>query len=424
MIDRTRVAIFVVTALVFCGCDNAAGPGVSPEVFLQVVTQETMLSPVDSSLVDPIVVRVVDRLGDPLSGVDVSFSVYQGSGYLSSGPLVGREIVILTDADGYAQAGWRLELGTANYVEATLEHDVPDDGPAVIRAVVHDDKTVMILGFHWFESTEYLFPHVEGLEVPYDHRVLESRTFLTFTDNSADLVRLNFASWAEEAWSNILTAMGVDKAYIDIRHREDRVWIYTKRTDDYGRQYTFNYGFLIYGIDSPAYNRWGEAVRQRHQQEIAHEVMHMVQYKMGAHYQMVDDWFMEGIAEHISGGAISPITTVGELEGWIAHPYHTVSPIDIRSTSDFPEPYLSTSGTYYPLFHLVLDYLLSDRGCGKTFVDVRHVLEDIAEGDDFTTAFERHFEIETDSLRENLFDLLRGFVGAEGNRMAGVGSIG
>jgi hypothetical protein len=204
--------------------------------------------------------------------------------------------------------------------------------------------------------------------------------------------------------------MGMSGDDLGIRTRADKIWTYTKRTDDRGRQYTFNYGFLIYGVDSPAYDRWGEDYRQRHHLEIAHEVMHTVQYKMGVFYQMCHDWFMEGIAESISGGAHPPIATLAELEEWIAHPYHTVNPIDIRSIPDFPEPYLSTSGTYYPLFHLTLDYLLSERGHGRGWLDVRSVLEEVAQTNDFTSAFERHLEIDTQFLRDNLYTLLREFM--------------
>jgi hypothetical protein len=392
-------------------CDSTTGPGDEPALHLRVITEETALGSDGVSLEDEMVIRVVDAQGTPCPGVDVQFTISQGDGTLTHGSDSGRVLLVPTDQSGYAAFGWRLDIAAPNYVEAATRHSLADDGPAVIRALVRDDSTVVILGFHWFVSEEYVFPHVEGLHVPYDPRILESRTFLTFTDASSDLVRLNFASWAEEAWSEILAAMEVSRDYIRMRDREDKVWIYTKKTDDYGRQYTFNYGFLIYGIDSPAYNRWGEASRLRHPLEIAHEVMHMVQYKMGVPYQACDDWFMEGIAEHVSGGAFAPITTSAELEAWIDAPYHNVNPIDIRSTADYPEPYLQTSGTYYPLFHLVLDYLLSEQGHGRTFVDARHVLEDIAQGSQFTTAFEHHFEIDIGYLRDNLYTLLRGYVG-------------
>ena len=128
--------------------------------------------------------------------------------------------------------------------------------------------------------------------------------------------------------------------------------------------------------------------------------MHTVQYLMGVHYPMCDDWFIEAIAEEISGGFVAPITNLSQLEAWLANPMFSVHPIDIHSTDDYPEPYLETSGRYYPMFHLIMSYLLSEHGLGKTYMDVKNMFAEITVTNDFSQAFSNHFGITTKVLKD------------------------
>ena len=136
----------------------------------------------------------------------------------------------------------------------------------------------------------------------------------------------------------------------------------------------------------------------------------MVQYLMGVRYDMCDDWFMEGIAEEISGGAHNPITTTAQLETWLANTAYYVNPIDIRTWEDYPNPYLKTLPKYYPMFHLIMSYLLSERGLGRSYIDIKRMFEEIALTNNFDQAFHNNFGMTTESLKESLFQRLRQFL--------------
>ena len=154
------------------------------------------------------------------------------------------------------------------------------------------------------------------------------------------------------------------------------------------------------------FDRWPAYCLERFRNEVKHETMHMVQYLMGVYYDMCDDWFMEGIAEYISGGAHPPISTVEQLESWRTHPDHDVHPIDICSWEDFPPPYLRTSGGYYPMFHLAVEYLLDENGYGKKYSDVKHLFEDRVISTSFRSSFNKAMGMTTIYYKENFYDLI------------------
>jgi hypothetical protein len=67
-------------------------------------------APISSTLPQPLVVEVVNAVGQPLPNVPVTFSVNKSDGQLSAVPQQGRQLAVQTDANG--QASVTFQLGT------------------------------------------------------------------------------------------------------------------------------------------------------------------------------------------------------------------------------------------------------------------------------------------------------------------------
>ena len=362
---------------------------------------------------NPISIQVLDEQEEPIADISVTFQVTSGDGELLLNDEQSTLFNIITDSEGVASIYWLPTEGTSNILNVSINEEGYSSEPLILCAILKFSNEVQLMSFSWFETNDIEFPSVlPPYFMEYDGRVLESNHFLTFSDASTDQVRLEFAILAETAFIEILDEFEINNgSELGILGRDSKIKIYTRQNyDQQPQQYTFDYGFLLYGTDSPWMNVWYPGGYPRFKNEVKHEVMHMVQFLMGVSYPMCDDWFMEGIAEEISGGAHVTITTSQQLEDWIANPTFTVNPIDVHSTDDFPPPYMETSGQYYPMFHLIMEYLLSDRGLGRNYIDVKNMFSEIAESNDFPTAFLNHFGISTDELKQNLFDRLRNFM--------------
>lgn len=365
-------------------------------------------------LENPITIQIVNRLQQPVKGVSVKIQITKGDGELLLRNERSSVFYVVSDSIGMADIVWILGSETDNFLEITVAERGYIAEPLLLSAVTKQANEVLLLSFRWLETHEFQFPHVlPPYYVEYDGRVLESNHFLTFSDASTDDIRLEFAALAEISFLEILEEFGIQNGNeLGIVDTQSKVKIYTRKNfDEQPRQYTFSYGFFLYGKDSEWMNIWyPDGYYKRFNNEIKHEVMHMVQYLMGVHYHMCDDWFMEGIAEEISGGAHIPITTAAQLEAWLTNPTYHVNPIDIRTWKDYPNPYLETSPKYYPMFHLIMSYLLSERGLGKSYADVKRMFEEIAVTNNFNQAFHNNFGITTESLKESLFQRLRQFL--------------
>jgi hypothetical protein len=415
------LAMTVLAGVLFSCSPDLSGPGDDvqedprPELSLTVPVKANRLDGDGSLLTDPIRILVLDSLQHPVTGVDLRFTITSGAGRLYATDGEGQELTFTTDVNGSAGPRWRIAPGAENRLDVTLVEEAYRAESLFLYPWTRDGEEVLLLAFRWQPGNIIEFPYTHPpWTIPHDGRVLESNRFLTFSDASSDSIRIAFARQAEESMSEIFTAMEVDDPTgLGGLMLWPTVKIYTKKkSDQYNEQYTFSYGFLLYGIDSyPRLNLWPPRSVERFDNEIKHEVMHMVQYIYGVPYQMCPDWLMEGTAEYVSGGAFSPITTVAELDDWLAHPDHQVHPLDVRSISDYPEPYARTSGEYYPAFHLIVEYLMADAGLGRSLADVREMFRDLAAGRDFTAAFQEHMGISEGELRATLFDRLRAYRG-------------
>ena len=65
---------------------------------------------------------------------------------------------------------------------------------------------------------------------------------------------------------------------------------------------------------------------------------------------------------------------------------------------------------YYPMSQLAVEYLLDTDRIGKSPQDVRDIFLDMAEGADFSTAFENHMGISIQDYEVEFFDLMDGYL--------------
>lgn len=259
-------------------------------------------------------------------------------------------------------------------------------------------------------------PFVSGLAfrgpeaVTHDNRVYESESFLVFSDASSDETKELFAGMAEEALAEILEDFGfAAPADLGIEERATKITAYCSRYRLIN-QVAFPFGFYLYGSESQLYLAGGP-YHDRYRENQKHEIVHVFTYLLGLTGTNVPNfWFNEGLAEYVSGGAFYPITTVDQLDQWLAGDGHS-NPIGVRSWRDLPVPHART-GEYYPMFGLAVRYLLEPLGLGRTPMDVRGMVEDMVAGDRFETAFERRFGMSVDEYEAGFLTLVREFLQA------------
>ena len=411
------VLLYFLVLLNFMDCSQDSPTDSQPEkheqIKINLINEINQKGRPGEPLENPVTIQAVNTLQQPVKGVSLKIQINRGDGELLLNNERSSVFNVVSDSIGMADIFWILGNEIDNFLEITVAEYGYISEPLLLSAVAKPPNEVLLLSFRWIETHEFQFPHVlPPYYVEYDGHVLESNHFLTFSDASTDDIRLEFATLAESSFLEILEEFEIQNGNeLGIVDNNSKVKIYTRKNfDKQPQQYTFSYGFFLYGKDSEWQKIWYPGGYTRFNNEIKHEVMHMVQFLMGVHYDMCDDWFMEGIAEEISGGAHIPITTVAQLEAWLANPTYSVNPIDIRTTNDYPDPYLETSPAYYPMFHLIMSYLLNDIGFGKNYIDVKLMFEEIAVTNNFNEAFHNNFGITTESLKDSLFQHLRQFL--------------
>lgn len=223
-----------------------------------------------------------------------------------------------------------------------------------------------------------------------DNKVLETENALTFSDASDDWAKIEYARMTEVSFAEIKELFEIaTSAELGIVDRTTKMTIYSNRYKVHRQNSKFN-GFILYGLDSP---EWGNMPQNDpdfyvwYQRMVKHETVHVVEYYYTGAKGRTHEWFNEGLAEHVSGGAFIPVTTWAQVEEWRQNPDH-VNPITIYNS--YPVDWTRV-GEYYPMFHLAVRYLLDPRGRGRTYRDVKALFRAI--GDEnlrFDEAFETH----------------------------------
>lgn len=385
------------TALTSCSSDTTEPEGPLDAV-LSVVSGENQPGEAGEQLDAPIVVRVAQSI-DPIPGASVRFEVILGGGQLSAS-------FVPTDSDGLAEVLWTLGTGPDYILKVSLA-----GRDYTAEAVYVYADTELRLETQWISHGPF---HIEVARVEHDGRVLESNNFLTFSDASSDDVKMIYATMAEESFYELKQEFEIassEELGIQSTDKYSKMTIYCNRYLDH-RQLAFPLGFFLYGPDSPVFLAWPEYIQVRFRNEVKHETMHVLQWLLGLGGAQGDRWpevwFTEGIAEHISGGAFDPVTSLAQVEQWRLPEDHT-NPISIHEWADLPLPD-ARSGEYYPMFGLAVRYLLDENGRGKTILDVKAMFNDMLTTRDFATSFETYMGMSVEYYEENFFSLIENFL--------------
>jgi hypothetical protein len=356
----------------------------------------------DAPLAEPVVFEVRDLSGVPLPGAAVRFRVISGGGHVDAGEAT-------CDGQGRAGVNWTAGVGLDPLLQALSLDENNLAGTAYAYA-----NTDLRLETGWISGIIYYTNFTDPLD--HDGRIFESNAFLTFSDASSEEMKVLFSKSAEEDLREIMASLAVvDAAELAISGTDSRtkIKVYARRLPPYdtgiwvGAQ---NPAIMFDAIDSQRLSLDLAANHLYVRRGLKHEITHMVQLLIIGPQNVVNAWppvwFTEGLAEHESQSVSSctaPITSVIELDAWFALSGHR-NPLDIWEWEDF----LSTDqpAEYYPMFELVLDFLLDPAGANRCGADVKALLKELAITHDFRAAFANHMGMSVDALRDNLRDLL------------------
>ena len=248
-----------------------------------------------------------------------------------------------------------------------------------------------------------------GRKLPCDNRVLETENVLTFSDASSDEVKIEYAGMAEASLAEIQALFVIDSQDLGIVDLHSKITIFSNRYEDYD-QHATRKGFLLIALDNPFWDTWaggleGPEFLAYYQRVVKHEMMHVVQFMMGA--VNVDTWFREGLAEHVAGGTFEAITTWEQVEEWRQDPDH-INPISIHQNSDYPT---TASSSWYAMFRVAVAYLLDERGRNRSIMDVKHLFLDVADNIPFADAFETRMGLGLQDYEDHFFEWIRAYFG-------------
>lgn len=397
-------------ALIVTGCSHLPEEPEPSDRAIGVVSGNYQIGGAGAPLPEPVVFRVSGPDGRPVPGAVVRFRVIAGGGQVATAEAT-------TDSQGLAGTSWTAGDGLDPLLRAESADEEDRLGTAYAYA-----NTDLRLETAWISGITFYQNFSEPVE--HDGRIFESNSVLTFSDASAEEMKVLFSKSAEEDLREIMASLAVANAAelgISGAAPDTKIKIYARRRPPYatgiwiGRQ---NPAIMFDAIDCQRFSSNLAANHAYVRRGLKHEITHMVQLLIIGPQNVVDSWppcwFTEGLAEHISGGVSScpePITTVAQLDAWLSDPRHSIDPLEILEFEDIPS---GLGCEYYSMFGLVLDFLLDPWGGGRTGADVKALLVELAQNHAFPVAFANHMGMSVDYLRDHLRDLLAAWLQSRG----------
>ena len=246
---------------------------------------------------------------------------------------------------------------------------------------------------------------------PHDGHPVEGDTFIVYSDAAGPEARQEMLDAAERLWAGLLEELEVESSMLQFASGQEKIDIYAYH-DRFpqgwsGRAYYG--GLLIWAPDHPL----RQFDRDGYEPVLKHELVHVLQWMLTGGRGTIDTWFIEGrpraLARDLSG---PPIVDLGQLSDLTAE-YGEVNPISIERYSQITDPEAGEH-FFYPMFQLAFEYLLDDDGLGRSPVDARDVMVDMAEGEAFDVAFERHMRLSVEDFEEQFFDLMNEYLPQDG----------
>lgn len=238
---------------------------------------------------------------------------------------------------------------------------------------------------------------------PHHGDPIETANFVIFSDSAHIDSRREVAAVAEEMWAEVLDEFSVEPVMLKFPEGQTKIDLFAYR-DPNLRDCTAcaDHGYLvIYSLDHPDQTTWPRPYRA----VMKHELVHVLQTLLTGNQGRFDIWFVEGLAEAVSGG-----TTGGAIRGLdqledLTSTHGRTSPIAFKRNSQISNSE-ARNQFLYPMFQLAVEYLVDDDGLGRSFDDMRNLIIDVGEGSTFAAASEDHMGIGLDEYEAQFFGLV------------------
>lgn len=228
-----------------------------------------------------------------------------------------------------------------------------------------------------------------------------------YSDAASPEMKRNAGEFADRIFNKILDEFGFEN-YSDFRYppSNEKIDVYINRNHEETLFAAF-WGSIIITVRSSVMDT------TRLYYLFKHELTHAFEYLIEGTPELgTDVWFREGLAVFIgSEGGWNHIANTDGLDDWISqnssYP-NNGNPITIHQWEDFPEG--SDITGYYTVFDVVIKYILSSRGMGKSLQNVLILFYDVRNGTSFSTAFENNFGVSLLGFETTIFNRLRLFL--------------
>lgn len=255
-------------------------------------------------------------------------------------------------------------------------------------------------------------------DLSHDCEPYESDNFRIYSNASSMEAKQELANLCEEVFLELKTVFEVVNH--DELEMDDKFEVYSIKdfTPEWGTGHAHYNGFLVAGIDSWHYRRWYHSNRTMYKTTVKHEMTHVFQNRLCGRWIPV--WFAEGLAEYL-GGAVNnrpvrticgmPITTRSSFCIWRALEHK--NPVTIHYSSDYPDTSVEGYAQYYPMFYLVMAYLLDPNGHGKTLHDIKLIFQDLKNSHSQTTfdaVFENRMGMSVQYYEEHFYELMEAYL--------------
>jgi hypothetical protein len=237
--------------------------------------------------------------------------------------------------------------------------------------------------------------------------------FTVYSDASSTEAKATLATIAEEQFSQLTQRFAIQSdAELDFTPGYT-YYVFALKDITPPVAEGYRNGFIIGAVDGGPPPGYYARHPDHYERTVKHEIMHILQFTLtgcpsnSACPYWLDVWFREGQAVVESGSQRIP--TLSEYRAWVSDDTH-LNPLRIRRFTDFPDQ--NRAGEYYGMFGLIYAYLTdAARGHGATIGDCRNLFQYMKDGDPFTVAFERAFQVNIPHLEENFFVIMEHYLG-------------
>lgn len=254
----------------------------------------------------------------------------------------------------------------------------------------------------WVQDVR-LSPSLE--EYIHDNRVYETEHCLVFSDEASDDTKIQFGEMAEQAIEELNDFFMLSKGNSFTIRRDDsnsKIQVVCNRNDARPQQ-SFQYGFMLYTLDSP----YCFATEENLYREIKHEMVHVFQmYMDGSSRRYGYGWFREGLAEYAADGGFFPqITTLSYFnELRLLMDTRNIHPLKLY-WSQLREHPGEVHSAAYSMSGLAMRFLLDPVGRGKSVVEIKRLFETLKQNEviAFDDAFRNHLGLDIHDFENGFY---------------------